>query len=321
MIHLAILGPTTLLGQEVRGLVDAHPERWSKVALLTTDEDEVGTVTESLQEAALVTAASSESLAGVDLVFACGELADEMPLIATRPRGCTAILLSPRATARDGRPVVAGWGTPAIAGEIVVSPHPAAVALTHLLAPLAALELAGAAATVVVPSSLYGAAGLEGLLEQTQDILAMTGAPRPSVFNRQLAFNLFPTADAHGDLAELVRQAGDLAAPLAVHLLQGAIFHGVACSVFVRFAADPGVDAVRAALAKGPHVTLAEPDLADDDVPGSIDVAAREDVLVGGARPDPGYPAGYWLWAVVDNLTRGGASNAIEIAESIVAPS
>lgn len=321
MTRLAILAPTTLLGQEMRGLVDAHAERWAKVSLLTTDEEEAGTITESLHEPALVTLAGPDALHGIDLVFACGELEDDLAVISTRPPGCTAILLSPRATARDGRPMVAGWSPPAAAGEVVVSPHPAAVALTHLLAPLHPLGMEGAAATVVLPSSLYGAEGLEGLLEQTKDILAMTGKARPSVFNRQLAFNVFPAPDAPGDLAEMVRQAGDLDVPVAIHVLQGAVFHGVACSVFVRFAADPGGDAVRAALAAASHVSLAEADLAAEEIPGTIDAAAREDVLVGGVRPDPGYPAGYWLWAVVDNLTRGGASNALEIADTIVVPS
>ena len=53
----------------------------------------------------------------------------------------------------------------------------------------------------------------------------------------------------------------------------------------------------------------------DGPEPGPVDAAAREEVVVGSVRPDAGAPGGYWIWAVMDNLTRGGALNAVEVAE------
>jgi aspartate-semialdehyde dehydrogenase len=50
---------------------------------------------------------------------------------------------------------------------------------------------------------------------------------------------------------------------------------------------------------------------------GPIDAAASDKVLFGTVRKDEA-AGGLWLWAVMDNLTRGGALNAIEIAEALL---
>ena len=333
MRRVAILGPTTLLGQEVRGLLERRRHVWDDVALIAASEEEAGAVTELAGAAALVAQADAEALAGADLIFACGPVAHDLPLVRerlARPGGqaATAILLSPEATADDGVPVVAGLdpgdgAARARPDQVVVSPHPAAIALAYLLAPLAGagsgLTLEGASATVVLPVSLLDRAGLDDLLDQTRAVVAMTGEKRPSSFERQLAFNLYPSPEGSARLAGLVRRAAGLEPPLAVEALQGAIFHGVSVSLFVRFAADPGVEAVRRALAGQPRLSLSKASLAASKAPGPVEAAARDEVLVGSVRPDPDHPGGYWLWAVMDNLTRGGALNAVEVAEELAA--
>jgi len=167
---------------------------------------------------------------------------------------------------------------------------------------------------------MFGDKGLEDLLDQTRGILSMTGERGDSVFGRQLAFNLYPTPDGAGALAELVQGVTGLAIPLAVHTMQGPVFHGVSTSLFVRFPegeSDPGESAILERLATQKHVTVAMREV-DGPQPGPVDAAAREDVLVGSVQADAGAPGGYWIWAVLDNLTRGGALNAVEVAERVV---
>jgi aspartate-semialdehyde dehydrogenase len=315
--RIAILGPTTLLGQELRNLLGRRKELRGRITLLAASEEEVGAVTEAGGAAALVSPAEPGALQGVDVVFSCGAAARDLPVLRARPEGATAILLSPDATAEDGVPVVAGVNPEAARrGEVLVSPHPAAIALAHLLAPLAGLGLESAAATTVQPVSMLGSRGLDDLLGQARDLLTMSGDRRESVFDRQLAFNLYPAPEGSHALAALVRRATGLDLSLAVHTLQGAVFHGLSVSLFVRFGDDPGEDAVRRALAERKHLRLSEADAAPGDVPGPIDAAAEDDLLVGSVRADAGHPGGYWVWAVMDNLTRGGATNAVEIAEA-----
>jgi len=322
MTRAAVLGPTTLLGREVRNLLGARRDRWTEILLLATSEEEVGTVTELAGAATLVTEATPEALDGVDLLLACGPLERDLPLIEKRPAGTSAILLSPAATTEHGTPVVVGLNPEAAtAGEVIVSPHPAAVALSYLLAPLANMGLEGASATVIQPVSMFGDQGLDDLLNQTREILAMVGERRKTVFERQLAFNLYPVPEGSAALAGLVRGATGIDAPLAIHAMQASVFHGLSISLFARFGEDPGEERLREALAAQTHVTVRELELEDGEEPepepGPIDAAARDDVLVGSLRADRGAPGGYWIWAVMDNLTRGGALNAVEIGESI----
>jgi len=324
MTHVAILGPTTLLGQELRQALERRRHLWDRLTLLAGSAEEEGTVTESAGAATLVAAATPDALADADLIFACGVLENDLPLVRRRVEagGATAILLAPEARAEHGLPVVAGIGPDAPpAGAILVSPHPAAIALAYLLAPLAGpsapFGAAGASATVVQPASMLGSQALGDLLDQTRDLLTMAGDRRKSVFARQLAFSLYPVPEGSGGLAELARRASGTDLPLAVQVLQGAIFHGLSCSVFVRFASDPGAQRLRKALAGQWHVRVSPAGAAAHEVPAPIDAAAQEELLVGSVRPDPDHPNGYWIWAVVDNLVRGGALNAVEIAERL----
>ena len=49
-----------------------------------------------------------------------------------------------------------------------------------------------------------------------------------------------------------------------------------------------------------------------------IDCEGKDEVFVGRIRKDPHNPKGIWLWVVADNLRKGAASNAIQIAEELV---
>jgi aspartate-semialdehyde dehydrogenase len=330
MTEIAILGPTSLLGKELHGELGRRPHLWNRISLLAASEEEEGTVTESGGAAALVTAAEHSALASADLIFACGDIEHDLSLVRRRLEeaggSATAILLSAGATVEHGEPVVSGVNPDtATGGGILVSPDPVAIALAYLLAPLAGekgLGASEAAATVVLPVSALGSQGLDDLFNQARDLLAMSGERRPTLFDRQLAFSLYPVSlpTAGGpagtaELAGLVRRAAGIRLPLAIQILQGGIFHGVSVNLYVRFADDPGEKAIRRALAGQRHVTVSPAGTSPSDVPAATDAAASEEVLVGAVRPAPEHPGAYWIWAVMDNLTRGGALNAVEVAE------
>ncbi len=102
-------------------------------------------------------------------------------------------------------------------------------------------------------------------------------------------------------------------ARLAFRIVQTGVFHSFGVSVYVECAEDPGAEGVREALAASPFLEFST----SSDPPGPIDAAAREEVLLGQVEADPEGPGGYWLWGVMDNLTRGGALNALAITEAL----
>jgi aspartate-semialdehyde dehydrogenase len=73
----------------------------------------------------------------------------------------------------------------------------------------------------------------------------------------------------------------------------------------------------RAALRQAPGVVLLD-DLASGQVPLARDCAGRDEVFVGRIRRDPTVPHGLNLWVVADNLRKGAATNAVQIAEVLV---
>ncbi|HEY0783923.1 MAG TPA: Asd/ArgC dimerization domain-containing protein [Thermoanaerobaculia bacterium] len=316
MSAIAILHTGDLLGKELRETIDrgegGTDGRYDEIRLLSTREAEIGTLTEVMGAAALVQPYTPESLLGVEAAFFCGPIAANRPLLAELPKGVRAVVLSTDATPEDGTPVVAGINDAAAhGGRPLLSPHPAVVLLAHLLHPLAGLGLEQVVGTLVQPASMHGDAGLEELFEQTRQIVAMTQRRRSQVFGAQLAFNLLPAAVAIEPLvamlAAVLGAAGDGPA-VSLQVVQGGVFHCFSASLNVHLKSDPGLPALRRALSSNAHLQPAD----DPRHLGPIDAAASEKVLYGTPRKEG---AGFfWLWAVMDNLTRGGALNALEIA-------
>lgn len=314
MSQLAIIHPSDLLGQELREELARRATFTGKVKLLSTLDDEIGALTEVRGEAAVVQPYEPDELEGVAVAFFCGPAATSRALLAALPQATTAILLGPDAEASDGQPVVARVsGRHLEQGRVMVSPHPGAVLLTHLLAALAPLGVRQAAATVIQPASLYGKRALDELFEQTRAILNFQGQKPEEIFGRQLAFNLFPPAVEPADLAALVNACLAKPSPLSVAVLQGGIFHGVSVSLSLRLPASVTREAVIAALAHDPLLELDR-----EEPPSPVDAAQSNSILLGSVVEHRSEPGSFSLFAVMDNLTAGGAVNAADIAEMVI---
>lgn len=315
LTRVALLNPETLLGSELQRELERRKPLWDDLRLLSSGAGEA-TLSEVDGGAALVQPFAPDSLDGVDLTLVCGGWDSELPPWALAPAGSTTVLVSPAVTPPDGIPVVSGVNLEAaVPGRLLISPHPAVVVLAHLLAPLERLGLAEAIAWLVQPTTTGERAGMDELMEQARSILAFSGEMPDAVYGHQLAFNLLP---ARLDLDAL---AGQLTAvlrrppALALQVVQGGVFHSFAASVFVRLAGEPSTDEVAAALDEQPRLRRAE----HPEHLGPIAAAASDEVLVGSVEA-AGHPGCYWLWAAMDNLTRGGAGNAVELAEAVLAP-
>lgn len=311
---IALVHAADLTGKELREALENRMKSWRDILLLSTDPEEVGTLTEVNGAAAMVQRYEPEVLRKASTVFFCGPVERNRPLYGDLAPGTTAVVLSPDASLEDGRPVVAGVNTEVAetvrsAGRLV-SPHPAVVLLAHVLHPLRAFHPADAVATVIQPASAQGNPGIEELFEQTRQIVAMTQRTATPVYGAQLSFNLLPTALESLSLSEVLLSVLPESPPVALQILQGGIFHGLSASLHVRLGGNPSPQSVRKALAENPQIQIA----AKPRHLGPIDSGLSDKVIVGAVRTDP--VGGYWLWAVVDNLTRGTALNAIEIAEA-----
>jgi len=196
---------------------------------------------------------------------------------------------------------------------VVLSPQPGAILLAHVLHPLQQLGLRRAEATLLQPVSVFPGEALDQLFEQARNLLTFQPVGESAHWQRQLAFNLLPTDVAGDALREQVEAVLGDGAAITAQVLQAGVFHSFAGSLHVTLEPDPGLERIREAYAERPGLRWAE-----EEPLGPVDAAAAEDVLIGHVRSDRGRGGSYWLWAVMDNLTRGGASNAIALAEAVL---
>jgi aspartate-semialdehyde dehydrogenase len=87
-------------------------------------------------------------------------------------------------------------------------------------------------------------------------------------------------------------------------------------AVNVEFERPISVEQARAALAKAAGVVLM--DEAKGEFPQPIHAAGQDHTFVGRVRKDPGHPSALNLWVVADNLRKGAATNAVQVAEELI---
>lgn len=315
MTRIALIGSSTLLGEELKDELSRRRDLWSDLQLLTFEPEDMGKVADLDGAAELVATLGPETLEGVDLVIVPGERAAGRDLEQEIPGEAKVLIVSPDFSVPNATPLVADVNL--ASGELLdgtsqsrfmVSPHPAVIGLSLLLEPLTGLGLEQASGLMLQPSSIRGQEGLDELLEQSRRILNFQPDPPMDVWGHQLAYNLLPTREAVTGLHEALRLVLSKELRVSVHVAQASVFHGCTLALQVTFEDSVDRETLNGALASAPHVTPS-----DEENLGPIDAAGRDDLQVS-VHGDKG---SFWLWVVFDNLTRGGALNAIAIVEAL----
>src|ERR1043165_6846652 len=314
--RVGIVNPLTLVGTEIQTILRERSFPLVKTVLLATGES-AGALTEADGEPAYVQAVSDDELEDLDLVFFCGRAEENREWLQRAAEDkFIAVDLSQPTTVEDGRLAVAGVNLEQLDGSerVVVSPHPVAIPIAlvlHQIARLARVELC--TATVVQPASEYEQ-GVEELAQQTISVLNIQSVPK-AVFDRQLAFNLYPALEHNEELVvSQIRALIDVRTQVALLITQGTIFHGHTFSLFVKTDEELDVRDIEASLRANAAIALPE----GDEQFGTIEAAGKDEVLVAEVRRDPTINGGFWVWAVCDNLRRSSALNAVLIAEKVL---
>jgi aspartate-semialdehyde dehydrogenase len=316
--RLGIVNPLTLVGSEIQSILRERAFPYAKIALLDATGKDAGALTEVDAEPAVVASVEQEGLDDLDLVFFCGPAAANEQWIARHTEDdFIAIDVSQPSTAEDGKLAVAGVNLESLdaGNDALISPHPVAIPISlvlHQIATLSPIELC--TATVVQPASEFEQEGVEELAAQTVSVLNIQTVPH-TVFDRQVAFNLFPAPEHNEELiVTQVRSLTDARAQIALLITQGTIFHSHTFSLFIKTREELDTARITAALQANPAIVFAE----GDQQFGTIDAAGKDEVLIAEVRPDPTIKGGFWVWAVCDNLRRSSALNAVLVAEKVL---
>ena len=138
--------------------------------------------------------------------------------------------------------------------------------------------------------------------------MAFSGEVPSTVFGHQLAFNLLP-GPSDSDLGSQVTEVLGIDVDLAIQTIRAGVFHGLAIGCLVRLGEGVEAPTVVESLTASPYIEPAE----SPETLGPIDSAARVEILLGAVHARASRPGEFWIWAVMDNLTRGGADNAADL--------
>ncbi len=171
-----------------------------------------------------------------------------------------------------------------------------------------------------------GKKAMDELLHQTSDLLNFRDI-KPSVYPHQIAFNCLPHIDKFMDNAytkeelkmvnETRKILGDNSIGITATTVRVPVFRGHSESVNIETEKKLSANEVRAILSTALGVIVY--DAPQKNIyPLPVEVVGRDEVYVGRIREDESIPNGINMWIVADNLRKGAALNAVQIAEKLI---
>ena len=172
-----------------------------------------------------------------------------------------------------------------------------------------------------------GKEAIEELGKQTLNLLNLQ-AISPSVYPKQIAFNVLPQIDVFMDngytkeemkmVWETQKILGDDSVQVNATAVRVPVFFGHSEAVHIETRTKISADAVKALLEKAPGVTVLDT-RKDGGYPTAVtESSGNDDVFVGRIREDISHPQGIDLWVVGDNVRKGAALNSVQIAELLI---
>lgn len=329
---MAILGATGAVGKETLDILEERQFPLESLRLFASKRSAGGTLSCQGKEWTIEELTPETSFAGVD--FALISATDAISRDYGRRLGAAGVIVIDDSGVFRMEPDVPlvvpevnAQALKAMPRGIVSIPNCTTTPLVMALKPL--LDAAGVKRVVVTTFqsvSGTGAAAMDELMDQTKDLMAFRDI-KAEVYPYQIAFNLLPHIGSFndgGDCSEEVKIAKETRKILGTPALRVTATtvrvpvlrcHSEAINVELEKPLKP--NEARAALAAMPGVIVY-----DDPVkklyPMPLDATGKDEVYIGRVREDESITNGLNLWVVSDNLRKGAALNAIQIAECLI---
>ncbi len=214
-----------------------------------------------------------------------------------------------------------------VLNAIITNPNWLAAPLVVALKPI--LNAAGLERVVVSSYQAVsgtGTAAVEELLTQSRGYLDGR-EPEPAVYPQPIAFNVLPHIDTFDEsgytgeerkvAAECRKMLGIPDLPVSATCVRVPVVQAHSASVHIETRDKLSAQHVRELLMAAPGVILQDEPM-HGVYPLPRDATGSDEVFVGRIREDTSHPRGIAMWVVSDNLRKGAATNAVQIAESLV---
>ncbi|MBJ7364517.1 MAG: aspartate-semialdehyde dehydrogenase [Synechococcus sp. SupBloom_Metag_053] len=324
---VAILGATGAVGQELLALLAERAFPIKELRLLASPRS-AGVAVPWQGKKLQVQAVDEAALQGVDLVLASagGSVSRQWAPLAVQ-QGAIVIDNSSAFRLNPEVPLVVPEVNPAAALQhkgIIANPNCTTILLSLALAPLAAQRpLKRVVVSTYQSASGAGARAMEELQQLSRTVLD-GGEPQSEVLPYSLAFNLFlhnSPLQANGYCEEELKMLYETRKIMGLDQLcltatcvRVPVLRAHSEAVNLEFEEPFPVEEARALLSAAPGLELIE-DFATNRFPMPSDVTGRDAVAVGRIRQDLSNPNALELWLCGDQIRKGAALNAIQIAE------
>lgn len=332
LYNIAVAGATGMVGAEILKILEERDFPVGELTLLASERS-AGTKLKFKGDEVVVKLLEDETFEGVDIgLFSPG--GSVSAIYAPKAAKAGAVIIDNTSHFRmdpDVPLVVPEVNPEALAGyvrkNIVANPNCSTIQMVVALKPIH--DRAYIKRIVVSTYQAVSGAGkdaVDELSKQTRALLSMKDV-ECEVFPHRIAFNCLPQIDVFTDdgytkeevkmVNETRKIFGDESIGISATAVRVPVFIGHSESINIETEDNITPDEVRELLALAPGVRVID-DPSKCEYPMALDAATHDDVLVGRIRVDESVECGINMWVVSDNLRKGAALNAVQIAELLI---
>jgi aspartate-semialdehyde dehydrogenase len=327
-----VVGATGAVGSTILGVMRERGFAADEVVAFASERS-AGSKIDFGDQDLTVQVLSDESISGFDLaLFSAGGARSEEWAPRFARAGAVVVDNSSFWRMHDEVPLVVAEVNPdALEGHrgIIANPNCSTMQMVVALKPI--LDAVGIERLIVSTYQSVSGTGqraVEELENQTRAIIEAKELVTPSIYPHRIAFNVLPQVETFKDgddytteerkmMAETRKILGAEDLGVSATCARVPVYTGHSESINIQTREPLSPEECRELLAGSPGVIVLD-NPGDGIYPLAIDAAGRDEVFVGRIRRDPSHDRCLNLWVVGDNLRKGAATNAVQVAELLV---
>ncbi len=330
--NVAVVGATGAVGNTMLEVLEERNFPIEKLKLLASERS-VGSRLTFRGKEVPVEVLDAKSFAGVDIaLFSAGGTVSERFAPLAAEAGAVAIDNTSAFRMHPEVPLVVPEVNPKAIGEykkkgIIANPNCSTIQMLVALKPIHdQVKIKRIVVSTYQATSGAGKRAMDELAQQTKALFSGEELQKKK-FPHQIAFNCLPHIDVFLDngytkeemkmVNETKKILGDDSIRVTATCVRVPVFGGHSESVNIETEKKLSAREARALLEKAPGIVVKD-DVAHNQYPLAIDCVNRDEVFVGRIREDESVENGLNLWIVADNIRKGAATNAVQIAEVLI---
>jgi len=330
--NVAVAGATGVVGQEMLRILEERKFPVDKIKLLASERS-AGQSLEFNGKREKVHLLSEETFKGIDIgLFSPGASVSAIYAPKAGKAGCVVIDNTSQFRMEPDVPLIVPEVNLKVIAEykkrnIIANPNCSTIQMVVALKPIH--DAVKIKRIVVSTYQAVSGAGKEAIDELSNQTIAIYGQKEieKKVFPYQIAFNCIPQIDVFLDngytkeemkmVHETRKIMGDNSIKITATTVRVPVFNSHSEAVNIETERKITLKEVLEILSKAPGVKVLD-DTKKKLYPMPIDASEKDAVFVGRIREDESIPNGINMWIVADNLRKGAALNAVQIAEILI---